>query len=177
MSEQPTTLYCYYHPNIETSLRCNNCDRPICPKDAVLTPTGYRCKNCIRDQQKVFDTTVWYDYPLAFIVSSILSYLGGLIGLRITFFSIFFAAILIVFLAPIAGMIIAESVRLIVRRRRSRNLTLVTSAAAAIGSGLAIFGYFAGPGYWRIFPLILMGVYAFILTSTVFYRLGGIRIK
>ena len=49
-------------------LRCNRCERPICTECAVLTPTGYRCKECVRGQQKVFDTAKWFDYPLAIIV-------------------------------------------------------------------------------------------------------------
>jgi hypothetical protein len=169
MSEQTTKLYCYKHPNIETQLRCNNCDRPICPKDAVLTPTGYRCRECVRLHQKTFETAEWYDYPLAFGVAAILSYLGSLIGLRLSFF--------IIFLAPVAGMVVAEAVRLVVRKRRSRMLTLTAAAAAAIGSGLVIFAYLFGPGYFRILPTIYLSVFAFIVTSTVLYRLGGIRIK
>jgi len=169
MTEDATTLYCYNHPNIATGLRCNNCERPICPKCAVLTPTGYRCKDCVRLHQKTFETAEWYDYPLAFIVAAVLSYLGSLIGLRISFF--------IIFLAPVAGMIIAEAVRLVVRRRRSRKLTLTSAAAAAIGSGIVIIAYLTGSGYFRILPFIYLGIFAFIVTSTVLYRLGGIRIK
>ncbi len=37
MSDE-TTLHCYLHPERETLLRCNNCERPICTKCAVLTP-------------------------------------------------------------------------------------------------------------------------------------------
>jgi hypothetical protein len=43
-----TVLHCYVHPNRETSLRCNNCDRPICAACAIRTPTGYRCRECVR---------------------------------------------------------------------------------------------------------------------------------
>ena len=53
---QTDTLYCYVHPNRPTSLRCNRCERPICAECAVRTPTGYRCPECIRSQQKIFDT-------------------------------------------------------------------------------------------------------------------------
>ena len=65
MTESTTgTLYCYVHPNRETSLRCNNCNRPICASCAVRTPTGYRCRECVKGQQKTFDTSEWYDYVL-----------------------------------------------------------------------------------------------------------------
>lgn len=29
-----------------TGLRCTNCGKPICPKDAVRTPVGLRCPDC-----------------------------------------------------------------------------------------------------------------------------------
>ena len=37
---ETTTLYCYVHPNRETALRCNHCNRPICADCAIRTPTG-----------------------------------------------------------------------------------------------------------------------------------------
>ena len=58
-------LYCYVHPDRETLLRCNNCERPICTQCAVLTPTGYRCKECIRSQQKKFETAENSDLVIA----------------------------------------------------------------------------------------------------------------
>ena len=45
---------------------------PICSECAVLTPTGYRCKECVRGQQKVFDTARWIDYPLAIVIAGVL---------------------------------------------------------------------------------------------------------
>ena len=63
--ETTPKLNCYNHPQRETMLRCNRCERPICSECAVLTPTGYRCKECIRGQQKTFDTSRPLDLPLA----------------------------------------------------------------------------------------------------------------
>jgi hypothetical protein len=39
---------CFYHPNVETRLRCSRCDKPICPRCMVSTPVGYRCPDCAR---------------------------------------------------------------------------------------------------------------------------------
>ena len=71
------TLFCYVHPTRETALRCNNCERPICVSCAVRTPTGYRCKECVRNRQKTFDTAEWYDYALGFGVAAFLSGVGA----------------------------------------------------------------------------------------------------
>ena len=127
MSTQlPPPLYCANHPNVETGLRCNNCEKPICPKCAVLTPTGYRCRDCVRTQQKVFDTAVWFDYPLAFAVAGILAFAGSYVASYLGFFTIF--------VAPIAGVIAAEAVRFVTRRRRSPRMYLIAAAGAALGS-------------------------------------------
>src|SRR5215216_2967188 len=74
---ESTTLYCYVHPNRETSLRCNNCNRPICAACAIRTPTGYRCKECVRDRQRTFNTSEWYDFIVGFIVAAFLSGIGA----------------------------------------------------------------------------------------------------
>ena len=116
----PQPIYCANHPTVETSLRCNNCEKPICPKCAVLTPTGYRCKECVRGQQKVFDTAVWHDFPVAFIVAAILAFAGSYVASFVGFFTIF--------IAPVAGVITAEAVRLVIRRRRSGRLFLTATA-------------------------------------------------
>ena len=44
--------YCEVHPDRETSLRCNKCGRLMCTECAVLTPVGYRCRECVRGQQE-----------------------------------------------------------------------------------------------------------------------------
>ncbi len=177
MSEQPNSqaMFCYVHPQRETLLRCNRCERPICQSCAVLTPTGYRCKECVKGQQKIFDTARWWDYPLTFITAGVLSYLGSLIAGLFGFFAIL--------LAPVAGMVITEAVRFVVHRRRSKPLPALAAAATLLG-GLLIPLFrlvftFISAGEFA--PLGLLGllwpaVYAVLAASTVYYRLKGIRI-
>jgi hypothetical protein len=172
MTTELNVTYCENHPHVESTLRCNRCDKPICAKCAVLTETGYRCKECVRSQQKTFDTATWIDYLLAVAIALILTYIGSLIVSRIGFFTIF--------LAPIAGIIIAEAIRRAIRRRRSKRLFQVTAVATAIGgllpmlSVLALTGLSIGLGslFFFIWPLI----YTVLVTSTVYYRLAGISL-
>ncbi len=179
MSEQPTTttdttLYCANHPNIETTLRCNRCNKPICARCAVLTPTGYKCKECVRGQQKAFETAEWIDYPVAFAIAGVLAFLGSLIASRLGF--------LIIFLAPIAGGIIAEILRAVTRRHRSKRLYQIAALGALCGclpyllipllASLA-FGGTANISFFL--PLIWQGLYTFLLISSLYYRLVGIR--
>lgn len=173
MTDSQPVAYCANHPNVETSLRCNNCDKPICPKCAVLTPTGYRCKDCVRSQQKVFNTAAWYDFPLAFLVAGVLSFVGSLAAS--------FAGFFIIFIAPIAGVIIAEAVRWVIRRRRSNALFLTAAAGAVAGCLPALLpllgGLLLGGRFGGLWGLALQGLYTFIVTSTVYYRLKGINIR
>src|SRR5512138_2734417 len=171
-----TGMVCYNHPDRETYLRCNRCNKPICSECAVLTPTGYRCKDCVRGQQRVFETAQSFDYVLAGGISLVISFLGSYIAPVMQFFTIF--------IAPIVGMIISEIVRRVVQRRRSRLLFQVAAGAAALG-GLPLFasrligllGAFAGGaplGIGILLVLVWQGVYIFMVRSTVYYRLSGI---
>ncbi len=71
---------CVNHPARETGLRCNRCGDPICAQCAVRTPVGYRCKKCVREQQKTFETVRWYDFPIAFIVAAAVIGIGSLLS-------------------------------------------------------------------------------------------------
>ena len=87
MTDETSTLYCANHPTQETSLRCNRCEKPVCSKCIVLTPTGYRCKQCVQGQQRSFDTARWVDYPLAFFTAAILSFFGSWLATNLGFFT------------------------------------------------------------------------------------------
>src|SRR6188474_716854 len=143
-------LYCANHPTVETSLRCNRCNKPICSKCAVLTPVGFRCKECVRGQQQVFETVVWYDYIVAAAIAAILGGLAGALLVNLGWFTIF--------LAPVAGGAIAEVVRIAVRRRRGRNLYLVALGAYVVGC----------------LPILALGL-LFLLSNTGRAGFGGIQ--
>ena len=52
----------------ETLLRCNKCGNPICMACAVRTPVGYRCTNCVREQQNIYFNALGRDNIVAFAV-------------------------------------------------------------------------------------------------------------
>ena len=156
------SLYCANHPQTETMLRCNRCEKPICIKCAVLTDTGYRCKECVRGQQKAFETAEVIDYPIAFIVAAVLSYIGSLIAPRLSFF--------VIILAPMAGTFIAEAVRFSIRKRRANGLYYTAAAGALIGSLPGLIGKIL---VLDLFGILWYGIYTLTVTTTVFYRLKG----
>jgi hypothetical protein len=173
MSEQTDeTLYCYNHPNRPTLLRCNQCNRPICTECAVLTPTGYRCKECVRGQQKIFITARWYDYPIAAVFGGGLALAGSLLASLLGFF--------ILFVGPVAGVIIAEVIRFLTGKRRSwwlgRTALIATAVGAVLLPAISLIGSLLGVGRLNLFGLIWAGAYTLLVTSTMYYRLTGIRI-
>jgi hypothetical protein len=179
MTDTPIpTLYCANHPTVETSLRCRQCDKPICPKCAIRTPTGYKCRECVKGQQQIFNTATSIDYVLAFVTSSILSIIGCLIAQSLGFFTIL--------VAPFVGIVIAEGVRLVTHRHRSRalfNTALAGTIAGCLPSLLlplvsTIFGLAAGEGLVSLYSsisLIWTVVYAVLACSSMYYRLSGIK--
>jgi hypothetical protein len=166
--------YCANHPDRETSLRCNNCNKLICAQCAVHTPTGYRCRECVRGRQKAFETATGADYVLAFVVAALLSAVGGYIAARIGFFS--------VLLAPAAGSLIAEAVRAVTGRRRSP--LLFRTAAIGVGLGAAPFvvlplsyALIGGGGFGALLSVLWPLLYASFASSTAYYRLAGIQMN
>ena len=173
------TLYCYVHPNRATTLRCNRCERPICADDAVLTPTGYRCRECIRSQQKVFDTALWYDYVTAFVTSAVgAGIASGLVWL----ISGFFFGLGVLLLAPAAGAAIGNLVLRIIGRRRSRPLFITAGAGMVAGAlpallitGLPLLvGGFRGLG--SLLPAIGEVVFLFMAVPAAYTQISGLRI-
>jgi hypothetical protein len=178
------TLYCYVHPNRPTVLRCNRCERPICNEDAVRTPTGYRCRNCIRDQQKVFDTAQWRDYVAAFIIAAVGSALASGLVLLI---SGFFFGLGVLLLAPAAGALIGNLVLSATGRRRSRAL-FATASAGVIAGALpallvvslpALLAILAGGfgGFMGILPAIWEVVYLFLAVPAAYTQISGLRLR
>jgi hypothetical protein len=172
-------MFCANHPHRETTLRCNRCEKPICPQCAVLTPVGYRCKECVRGQQKGFETARPIDYPIAGLISAV--------ALGVAMYLLGFLSWWGIFIAPVVGGGLADIVRFAVGRRRSRYLPL----AAVIGGAIGIL-----PSLWQPFYLlfnlfsvgelgglgtVLLGtlvpiVMGGLMLSTLYYRLRGIRL-
>ena len=172
MSEDSNTLYCYVHPDRETSLRCNRCERPICAQCAVHTPTGYRCKECVREQQRIFNTAEWYDYFIGFGVAAILSLITSIILLVISGFIGFFMWFVSFAIAGAAGAFIANITQSALRKRRSKQLFWLTAAGVVVGAvPVILFLLFTG----SYFSIIWQGLYLFVATPMVYARISGFQ--
>ncbi len=173
MIDLNTATYCYAHPTRETSLRCKRCDRPMCASCAVRTPTGYVCKDCVRAQQKTFDTAMWYDYLIGFGVtfalSLIASSLTGVVASFLGFYMIFIAAAV----GGGAGTFIANIALRAVNKRRSKSLFISCAIGVVVGAiPVMVALLFMG----NMLALISLGVYVVVVTPTVYSRLSGIQL-
>ena len=167
-----TATYCYAHPGRETNLRCKRCERYICASCAKHTPTGYLCKDCVRAQQKSFDTSEWYDYIFGFLTAGFLSLVATFLVTLIS--SIGFIGWFLAFLAaPIAGNIIAEGARFVTRRHRSRSLFLTVVTGMVFGAlPVMVFQILS----LNIFGIIFQVIYLVIAVPIVYTRLSGIQL-
>jgi hypothetical protein len=178
-----SVLVCENHPSRETNLRCNRCGKPICGECAVQTPVGYRCKECIRGQQKVFETASNVDVPTAFVVSAVC------VGVAVAILNYLWIWGLIV--APIVGGVIAEVVRWAVRRRRSRRMYQATVTGGILGAAIYLAIQVIPFLRWMLFTggdsnlaefggslisFVWPVAYSVLIISALYYRLRGIRL-
>lgn len=166
------TLFCYNHPARETSLRCNNCERPICASCAMKTPTGYRCRECVRERRRSFETSEWYDFIVGGVVAAFLSGIASALVTAVGGIG-FFGWFLIAAGAPIAATVISEGVRAATRKRRSRALFITVALGVVIGAvPVILFQLFIG----NLFGIVYQAIYLVIAVPTVYARLSGIQL-
>lgn len=174
------TLYCANHPASETMLRCNRCEKPICNKCAVHTPTGYRCKECVNAQKKKFDTAEWYDYVVGIAATSALSLaasllvvLGSFLTAFIPFFSFILTAVLAIAIANGTASLIGKVVKRFVGGRRSKTLFMLSTIGVVLGTlPVILFYLYVG----SLFSLIWQGIYLVVAVPAVYYYLSGFRL-
>ncbi len=123
--EEPT--FCEVHPTRETSLRCNKCGRLMCTECAVLTPVGYRCRECVRQHEDKFFNASQYDYLIVAAVAAGLTGVGAVIASMIGFL-----LLIIIASIPVGGAI-GEAALRATQRRRGRYSGHVAAAGVVAG--------------------------------------------
>ena len=158
-------------------LRCNRCNKPITPETAILTPTGYRCRECVRGQQKVFETTNAADPVIGFVAAAAIAFAGSWLASRIGFITLL--------LAPGVGLLISNVVRMLVKRRRGKTLNTAVLAGAIVGClpilillVLRLLGSLTGllPALSGLFPLIWQVLYSVVVPSSALAQMRGFRV-
>lgn len=131
---------CAYHPGVETALSCAECERPICPKDAVLTPVGYKCKECARPAVSQYT----YVKPRQLALAAVWALGAGLLGgfvLGLIGFGFFFIDLMF-------GAAVGEAARRGSGGHRGAAIAVVAGVAALAGAlvgGLGPLGWLLAP--------------------------------
>lgn len=119
-------LFCTNHPNRRTNLRCNRCGRPMCTRCVQLTPVGYRCKECVREQQDVYYNATALHYLLGAIIALPLGAIGGFVADALSFW--------VIFIAAGAGTLMGRIVFRLIGRRRGRWLPHLVAVMLVVGA-------------------------------------------
>jgi hypothetical protein len=126
----------------------------------------------VRGHQQVFNTAEWYDYVTGFITAGILSGIASFLVTLIGGIG-FFGWLIVIVGAPTVAGLIAEILRFVLRKRRSRNLFITVAVGVVLGAVPAIlFQVFI----FNIFGIIFQVIYLAIATPVVYTRLSGIQL-
>jgi len=171
--EAPFELACYRHPDRVTSLRCYNCERPICMSCANKTPVGYICPECQRMAEDAFYNSRPADYLIAALVSLPISLVAGF--LMVNFFSggfLFF--ILIFFISGAVGSFIGRITKRAIGGRRGRYLPGLVVAMMILGVAIPalplLLGVVTG-NFGGLLGLLGPGIYLFVGASAAYWQM------
>jgi hypothetical protein len=144
-SDEDEATFCEVHPDLETGLRCNKCNRYMCAECAVQTPIGYRCRECVRQVEDRYFKGTDSDYAMVIgICAATMAVAGAIMG-----------AINFLFVALFVGLPTGAAIAgLALRRtgsRRGRNTAQYGAIATAVGGfiGGAIAAYLNYPDLYR----------------------------
>lgn len=127
---------CSYHPDVETELTCTECGKPICPKEMVLTPVGYKCPEHARAKRGQYTFVKPKQFALALVVGLLVG-VGGAFVVRSIGFGGFFIGI-------IWGSLCAEAVRRASGGHRGQTVGWVAAGTLAAGTLVGGVSWFTG---------------------------------
>ena len=142
--------YCAAHPERDTGLRCNRCERYMCIDCAVRTPVGYTCRECVRGHENKFFEGTTFDYGLVAATCAIGGALTPFVTLLIGGF-----LILGFIVAPAIGGAAAQIALQLTGRRRGRYSGYVAAGGVLAGGIASAFLLVGGPGIFTLLYLAL----------------------
>lgn len=133
---------CSYHPKIETELTCTECGKPICPKEMVLTPVGYKCP----EHAKVLPSQYLYIKPKQILLATAASLAAGVGG----------AVMLVLtgFIGLFAGLLWGIAMSEVVRRASGGHRGGVVAVIAVGGVGAGWLATLPLGGIWFATPIV-----------------------
>jgi hypothetical protein len=142
--------YCAAHPERDTELRCNRCNRYMCSSCAVRTPVGYTCRQCVRGHEDKFFEGNLVDYGLVAATCAIGGALTPLVMMLIGGFLIIGFIV-----APAIGGTAAQIALQLTRRRRGRYSGYVAGGSVFAGGMVSALLLVGGFGLFTLLFLAL----------------------
>ncbi len=142
--------YCAVHPERDTGLRCNRCERYMCVDCAKRTPVGYTCRECVRGHEDRFFEGTVLDYGL---VAAACVVGGALTPFVMLLLGGFFILGFIV--APAIGGGAAQIALQLTGRRRGRYSAYVAAGGVLAGGIASAFLLVGGLGLFTLLYLAL----------------------
>ncbi|MDD5702849.1 MAG: B-box zinc finger protein [Dehalococcoidales bacterium] len=152
---------CKRHPDKETSLTCNKCGDPICPRCMVQTPVGMRCPTCAKlSRLPTYQVTAPY-YLRAILAGAVLAVVCGVVwGFLQLIIPFFFFNILI---AAAAGYGIGEGISILTNRKRGTGLIIIAGVALVLSYLIGAFTFWGW--HFRLFDIVALAVGVFVTTT------------
>ena len=171
--EAPFEATCYRHPERVTSLRCYNCERPICMSCANKTPVGYICPECQREAEDAFFNSRPADYLIASLVSLPISLVAGF--LMVNFFSSsFLFFIFIFFISGAVGSFIGRITKRAIGGRRGRYLPALVVVMMILGVAIPALPLLLSVltlNFSGLLALLGPGIYLFVGASAAYWQM------
>jgi len=135
----PEVMKCATHPDVETSLKCGKCGKPICPKCMVQTPVGVRCRECAKiSTLPTYRVSGMYYLRAAGAALGMAVVIGLLWGFVTNYLPYIFLNLII---AAGLGYAVGEVTGLAVNRKRDIWLAVIGGAAFALSYVIRIFSF------------------------------------
>ncbi|MBI2832338.1 MAG: hypothetical protein HYX79_08790 [Chloroflexi bacterium] len=164
-------MRCNSHPDVETTLRCGKCGKPICPRCLVQTPVGTRCRECARLRKlPTFQVSAKHYLAAAGAGLGTAIATGIVWGVAGWFLAAFLSIGLNLILAPAVGYTIGNVISLSVNHRRGTGLAILAGFCVAISFLVAIlfpWGLSFNPAYFlsSILNLVAVAIGVFAAVS------------
>jgi hypothetical protein len=124
---------CAFHPGVETGVRCTECERPICPKDMVSTPVGYKCRECARPPRAATQFVKPRQWAIGIAAGLAAGVGGGVLLGWVLGFGFWFAYLGF-------GVLVGEAVRRGTGGHRTPGVAAVAGTCAFFGAVIGGFG-------------------------------------
>jgi len=139
-AEEPKALYCAFHPQVQTVLRCSQCGRPICVRCAHPFPVGQLCPLCVGSRRPLL-----YQAGLPHLLASGMATLAAatLLGLPAAYLARTGLGLLLAILGgPFAGSLLSQAALWAGKRRRGPAMQAAVVLATLAGTCLGALPFF-----------------------------------